>query len=103
MNETDNIQLFTELESNLKKQLDFARRGNLESVETLAGKCRTLVEKIRSAGLMEKPQYQSQRQHVEKLYHDMLLLLSSQKDGVAEQLKSISRSRQTLSAYRGNI
>ncbi len=103
MNETDNTQLLTELETNLNKQLEFVRRGNLESVEKLADNCRLLVEKISSAGLMEKPQYQSQRQHIEKLYQNLLLLLSSQKDAVAEQLKSISRGRQTLSAYRGNI
>jgi hypothetical protein len=103
MNETDNTQLLTELESNLKKQLDFARRGNLASVEEAAGQCKTLVGKIRSAGLNEKPQYQSQLQHIKKLYHDLLLLLSSQKTAVAEQLKSIHRSKKTLSAYRVNI
>ena len=103
MNETDNTQLLTELETNLKKQLEFARRGDLASVENLADRCRMLVEKITSAGLMEKPQYQSQRQNIEKLYRDLLLMLSSQKDAVAKQLKSIHKSRQTLSVYRGNI
>lgn len=103
MNETDNTQLLTELENNLKKQLEFARRGGLASVEKLAERCRTLVEKIISTGFMEKPQYQSQRQHIERAYRELLLLLSSQKDAVAEQLKSIHRSRQTLSAYRGSI
>jgi hypothetical protein len=103
MNETNDAQFLTELENNLKKQLEFARRGSLESVEKLAGQCRTLVEKISSAGLIEKPEYKSQRQRIEKLYQELLLLLSSQKDAVAEQLKSIHKGRKTLSAYRGSI
>lgn len=103
MNETDNTQLLTGLENNLKKQLDFARRGNMASVEEGAGQCQTLVEKIRSAGIIEKPEYKSQRQRIEKLYDDLMLLLSSQKTAVAEQLKSISRGRKTLAAYRGSI
>jgi hypothetical protein len=103
MNETNDAQLLTILESNLRKQLDFARRGELASVEKLAGQCQALVEKIRAAGLIEKQQYLLQRQRIERAYQDLLLLLSSQKDGVAEQLKSISRGRQTLSAYRGSI
>jgi hypothetical protein len=103
MNETDNTQLLTELESNLNKQLELARRGNLESVEKLADSCRMLVEKISSAGLMEKPQYQSQRQHIEMLYMELLLLLSSQKEAITEQLKSISRGKKTLATYRNNI
>jgi ribosomal protein S20 len=103
MNETDNTQLLTELETNLKKQLEFARRGNMASVEEVAGQCQTLVEKIRSAGLIEKPEYKSQRQRIEKLYNDLMLLLSSQKTAVAEQLKSISRGRKTLATYRSNI
>ena len=103
MNETDNTQLLTELESNLNKQLEFARRGNLASVEEAAGQCQTLVEKIKSAGLMEKPQYQSQRENIEMLYKELLLLLSSQKEAVTEQLKSISRGKKTLATYRSNI
>ena len=103
MNETDNTHLLSELESNLNKQLEFARRGNMISVEETAGQCQTLVENIKSAGLMEKPQYQSQRQHIEKLYQDLLLLLSSQKDAIAGEIKSIAKSKKLLATYRGNI
>lgn len=103
MNETDNAQLLTELENNLKQHLDSARRGNLASVEESAGQCQALVEKIRASGLMEKPEYKTQRQRIEKLYHNLLLLLSSQKDAVEEQLKSIHRGKKTLATYRSNI
>ncbi|MGD0078056.1 MAG: hypothetical protein ABSB91_05435 [Sedimentisphaerales bacterium] len=103
MNETEDIQLLAELENNLKKQLELARRGSLASVEKLAGQCQALVEKIKAAGLVEKPEYQSQRQRIEKLYQDLQLMLSSQKDAVAEQLKSIHRGRKTLATYRSNI
>jgi hypothetical protein len=103
MNEIVDTQLLVELENNLKKQLEFARRGGLASVEKLAGQCEALVEKIRSAGLIDKPEYKMQRQRIEKLYHDLLLLLSTQKDAVEEQLKSIHRGKKTLAAYRGGI
>ena len=103
MNETDNTQLLTELENNLKKQLELARQGNLAPLEILTEKCRTLVEKTSSNGIIEKPEFKPHRQRIEKLYQDLLLLLSSQKDAVVEQLKSIHKGRQTLSAYRDSI
>jgi hypothetical protein len=103
MNETSETQRLVELENNLKKQLESARRGSLESVEKLADRCQLLMEKIKATGLNGKPQYKSQLQHIEKLYRDLLLLLSCQKDAVAGEIKSIAKSKKMLATYRGNI
>ena len=103
MNSTNDTKLLVDIENNLKKQLKFARRGDLASVEKLASQCQAPVEQIKAAGIIEKPEFKSQLQCIEKLYQELLLLLSSQKDAVAEQLKSIHKGKQTLSAYRGNI
>jgi hypothetical protein len=41
--------------------------------------------------------------HLAKLYRDLQLAISTQKDATAEQLKSICKGKRTLAIYRGNI
>jgi hypothetical protein len=103
MNTADNTQLLIELENNLKKQIELARKGNLVLVHTIAGQSEGLVKNITAARLLESSEHKQQRQRIETLYHDLHLLLSSHKDAIEEQLKFIHRGRKTLAVYRGNV
>lgn len=103
MNNTDNTQLLADLENNLKKQIELARQGNLVLVHTIASQSEGLVKNIRAARLLEKSEHKQQGHHIETLYHDLQLLLSSHKDAIEEQLKTIHRGKKTLTTYRSNI
>jgi hypothetical protein len=103
MSADDCLQLLKELVNLLERQIGLARRGSFGQLERLAGRCEPLVSKIAAAGLLERPEYKAQRERLVKLYHDLQLALSTQKDTVAEQLKSIRKGKRTLATYRGNI
>lgn len=103
MNADDEIRLLGELENLLERQVGLARRGGFGGLERLADECEPLVAKITAAGLLEKPEHKDQRERLSKLYRDLQLALSTQKDAVAEQLKLIHKGRKTLAAYRGSM
>jgi hypothetical protein len=103
MNEDDSPQLMKELVDLLERQVGLARRGNFAELHRLAGQCEPLVAKITAAGLLEKPEHKNQRERLAKLYQDLQLMLSTQKDAAAEQLKSVRKGKKTLAIYRGSI
>jgi hypothetical protein len=103
MNIDDGLQLLEGLEHLLGRQIELARRGSFTGLNRLADECEPLVAGIKEAGLLEKPENEPQRQRLDKLYRDLQLMLSTQKDAAAEQLKSIHRGRKMLSTYRSNF
>jgi hypothetical protein len=102
MNTSDENLLLVELGNLLEKQIEIAHRGGATGLRHLAGQSETLVKKIAEAGLLEKPEHKAQRERLDKLYRDLQTLISTQKDDVGEQLKSIGRGKKTLAAYRNN-
>ncbi len=103
MSSDEDIRLLGELRNLLEKQIELARRGSLTGLERLADQCEPLVAKIMAAGLPEKAEHKEQRERLAKLYRDLQLTLSTQKDAAAEQLKSIHKGKKTLAIYRGNV
>ena len=87
----------------LKKQIELARRGSFAGLQELADECEQLVAKIRSSGLLERPEHRTDRDLLAGLYQELQLLLSTRKDEAAEQLKSIRRAKRTLAVYRGSV
>ncbi len=102
MSEDEGQQLLKGLERLLARQIELARRGSFTELPRLADESEAIVAEIKKAGLLEKPQNQPQRQHLNKLYKDLQLMLSTEKDAAVEQLKLINRGRKTLDTYREN-
>jgi small-conductance mechanosensitive channel len=103
MSSDEDIRLLGELGNLLEKQIELARRGSLTGLEQLANQCEPLVTRITAAGLLEKSEHKDQRKRLVKLYRDLQLLLSAQKNVAAEQLKLIRKGKKTLAVYRGNV
>jgi hypothetical protein len=103
MNAADEKELLEELANCLEEQIALARRGNLAAMLQMAVRCEPLVAQIARTGLLEKPEYKTNRNHLAKLYRDLQLLLSAQQGAVAEQIKSVHKGKKTLAAYRGNM
>ena len=103
MNGDNETQLLEELEKLLVRQIELARRSSFGKLLQLAGQCEPLTAKITAAGLLEKPEHKTARDHLASLYKDLHLLLSAQQNAAAEQLKSVSKGKKTLADYRNNI
>jgi hypothetical protein len=103
MKQDDEIQLLKELANILKRQIELVRHDDVPGLKGLVGHCGQLARKIAAAGLLDMPQYDGWRECLAGLYGELQLMLSTRKDAVAGQLKSINNGRKTLAMYRGSV
>ena len=103
MSANDETSLLEELASRIEGQIELVRKGSFGGLARLTDECQRLVTKIKSAGLLEKPEHETQRKRLAKLYQDLQLALSMQKDATAEQLKSVCEHKRKMTVYRSNI
>lgn len=95
--------LLDELQSVLEEQIRLARQGNPpQRIELLGEQANSLVEKIDEAGLFESNEFRNRREHLTKLYGDLYLALTVQKDEASKELMKVRNSRKALKAYRNN-
>ena len=98
----EQIQL-DELRNILKKQIGFARQGNVNAIEALSKQSNSLVGKIARSGILKSPEFQSQREHLRKSYEDLCLALTTQQDENAKELSRVRKGKKTVATYGGNI
>ncbi len=96
-------QLLNELSTLLEKQIDLIRHDNITGLEELADLTEQLTLKIKEAGLLDKSEYEQQKNYLSKLYQELNLLLSTQKEATAMHLKLINKGIKTLTMYKGGI
>ena len=102
MNANESAQLFKDIENLLEKQIELARRGSYGKLLRMAGQCETLVARTAETGLREKPEYKEAIDRLAGLYNELQLLLSTQQNAAAEQIRAIRKGEKTLAAYRSN-
>jgi hypothetical protein len=103
MKQDDEIRLLKELAAVLEKQIELVRHDDIANMDDLVAQSAQLTMKITNAGLLEMPQYDEWRERLAGLYSDLQLMLSSQKDAVAGQLRSLDKGKKTLAMYRDSI
>ena len=96
------LHLLVNLQKLLEKQIEMARKGNLNSVEVLTEQADTVIEKIVRIKGFEQPEFDDRRRHLVKLYKKLELILSAGNASVEKQLQQINNVRKTLKAYRKN-
>ena len=101
-NVRDQIQLFGDLQSLLEEQIELARRSDIAGIEVLAEKANSAVSKIAQITTPEQNDFIGQRQRLTKLYKQLELMLTANKDNIARQLRQTKDTRKTLQAYRNN-
>jgi len=62
-----------------------------------------LVEKITQAGILERPEFESQRKKLKKSYENLHLAITAHKAETTEKLCHIRRGRNIVETYRGNF
>ena len=103
MKQDDEIRLLKELAGILERQIELVRHDDIAGLDELVGHGEQLAMKITAAGLLDRPQYNGWRDRLTGLYRDLQLMLSTQKDAVAGQLKFINKGIKTLATYRNGV
>jgi hypothetical protein len=98
------INMPDELQGLLEMQLKLAHRGNSagKQIDILGKQADLLVEKITQAGILERPESESQRKKLKKSYEDLRLAITAQKADTVEKLSQVRRGRKIVETYRGN-
>ena len=99
----EHMHLLDELQNLLEKQIGFARQGNVNEIEALSKQTSSFVGKIARSGILESPEYKSQREHLRKLYQDLYLALTAQQAENTKELSQVRKGKKTIAAYGGNI
>ena len=104
MSTDKHIYMLDELQSLLEMQLKLAHQGNSagERMEVLGRQADCLVEKITQAGILERPEHESQRKKLKKSYEDLRLAITAQRADTAEKLSQVRRGKKIVETYRGN-
>ncbi len=102
-NTEKNTELLDELEKLLSDQVDSAKRGDLESVADLSGQVRPVADEISDRGTLEPTEFKERAERLGKLYRELLLVVSSEKDKAGRQLQQVREGRKAIGAYRGNL
>ena len=92
-----------ELRNILKKQIGFARQGNVNAIEALSKQSNSLVGKIARSGILESPEFKNQREQLRKSYQDLCLALTTQQAENAKELSQVRKGKKTIATYGGNI
>ncbi len=105
MSTNKHISMLDELQSLLEKQLELAHQGNSagKQIEVLGRQADCLVKEITQAGILERPEFESQKKKLKKSYEDLRLAITAQKADTTEKLCHVRRGRNIVETYRSNI
>ena len=76
---------------------------NLNEIEALSKQSSSLVGKIARSGILESPEFKSQRELLRTLYQDLFLSLTAQQAENAKELSRVRKGKKTIAAYSDNI
>jgi hypothetical protein len=104
MNANKYTSTLNELQSLLEMQLKLVREGNSagKQMNDLGTQTDLLVEEIVQAGILERPEFKSQKEKLKKTYEELHLAITAQKANTAEKLSRVRRGRKIVGTYRGN-
>jgi len=107
---TDNPDIYSDerlvlqnLQALLEKQIKLAGHGNIRNVEAVVNQADSIVTEIIDSGMLERPEFQAQREQLQKLYKDLLLVLTTQKVETAERLDCFRRTRKAIKTYHRSV
>jgi hypothetical protein len=97
--------LLDELQSLLEEQIRLTHRGNLPNkhFELLSRKTVLIVEKITQAKILQRPEFENRRKHLQKLYQQLSLIIAAQKADITKRINRVRKVKKTMGVYRNDI
>jgi hypothetical protein len=99
----DQANLLDDLQELLKRQIASARNGCISDVESMCRQADVLVRKIAQMGFLNQPDFEVRRKQLQKLYNDLCLAITAQKDQTEQSLTHVRRGKKAIATYRNNI
>ena len=96
-------QMVDYLENILNRQVERLRNYDLDGAMDIAEEANDIASAIGKAGLLDQPEYADQRWRIEKLYKNIGLTISAERDEVQDKLKQIRKGIKTLGLYGKNM
>jgi hypothetical protein len=87
----------------LEKQLALAHQGHLAAAESLCEQTGKLVTVIVTAGLLAGPDGDERRCSLLRLYQELSLMLTAQRQETCASLHAIRQGTRTLRVYRRSV
>jgi hypothetical protein len=95
--------LVNTLQNLLKKQLHYARHGDISTIEALSAQSDAVVQQINREKILELNEFRTHKKQLQKAYEDLSIALKIQKDDIAEKVSRIKKGKKTIKAYKKNI
>ncbi len=102
MSTNKQVYLLRDLQSLLEKQKEMVRRSDFHGFEVLTEQAGSIVNEIAKTKVLEQTEFNGQRERLAKLYKELALMVTAQKERVGKQLQMISEGKRALEAYRDN-
>jgi hypothetical protein len=105
MSTYEHLSMLDELQDLLEMQLKLVHEGNSagKQMDDLGTRTDLLVKKIVQAGILERPEFKSQKEELKKSYEELHLAITDQRADTAEKLSQVRRGRKIVGIYRGNL
>jgi hypothetical protein len=105
MSADEQMNILDELQDLLEMQLKLVHEGNSagKQMDDLGIGTDLLVEKIVQAGILERPEFKTQKEKLKKSYEELHLAVTAQRADTAEKLSQVRRGRKIVETYRGNL
>lgn len=95
-------QMVDYLENILARHLERLRNYDLDGAMVLAEEANELALKVSESGALERPEYAASRDRITQLYREIGLIIASEREEVADKIKTIRKGIKTLGAYVGH-
>ena len=96
-------QMVDYLENILIRQLERVRNYDLDGAMKLAEEVNSMAETIGREKILDRPEFADELWRIQRLYKDLGLIISSERQEVAGKLKQIRKGIKALGIYNDNL
>ena len=87
----------------LERLVKAARKGNFTQAEHSAGYLQEIVEEVALSNILNKPEYEEQRERIQNLYSQLSIIFSTEKSKIAKDLKTIRDYKKVFNTYKNSL
>jgi hypothetical protein len=91
--------MFSELSDLIQKQITAARKGDYNAIEPIIADAGLLVNKMKTCGAFQNPQFDNKKCVIAGLYRKLELAIAAEKETTEKQKNQILTTRNVLTTY----
>jgi hypothetical protein len=95
-------QMAAYLETLLTRQIERIRKYDLDTALELGEEANKLAYELGKSDILKRPEYSDEKFRIQRLYKEIGLIISSERQEVADKLKQIRKGIKALELYGEN-